>query len=135
MASSSAPDEVGGEDVFVHMETVRHAHLGELQPGQQLMARIAPSAQGPDRGRTARAARIAGLALAVGARSPRAVRRPRRRMLQPTMRTPQTGLAQVPLTIHSASGEHRFTVEVAATSEQQEHGPDVPPLARRPTAA
>jgi CspA family cold shock protein len=40
------PDEVGGEDVFVHMETVRQAHLGELQPGQQLMARIAPSAKG-----------------------------------------------------------------------------------------
>jgi uncharacterized membrane protein (UPF0127 family) len=28
----------------------------------------------------------------------------------------------VPLTIHSANGEHRFTVEVAATPEQQEHG-------------
>jgi cold shock protein len=40
------PDEAGGEDVFVHMETVRHAHLGELQPGQQLMARIAPSSKG-----------------------------------------------------------------------------------------
>src|SRR3954463_15020055 len=40
------PDEVGGEDVFVHMETVRHAHLGELQPGQQLSARIAPSSKG-----------------------------------------------------------------------------------------
>ena len=40
------PDEKGGEDVFVHMETVRHAHLGELQPGQQLLARIAPSSKG-----------------------------------------------------------------------------------------
>ena len=40
------PDEVGGEDVFVHMETVRIAHLPELQPGQQLEARIAPSAKG-----------------------------------------------------------------------------------------
>jgi CspA family cold shock protein len=40
------PDEVGGEDVFVHMETVRQAHLGELQPGQHLMARIAPSSKG-----------------------------------------------------------------------------------------
>jgi uncharacterized membrane protein (UPF0127 family) len=36
--------------------------------------------------------------------------------------TPQTGLAQVPLTIRSANGEHRFTVEVAATPEQQERG-------------
>jgi len=40
------PDESGGEDVFVHMETVRVSHLPELQPGQQLEARIAPSAKG-----------------------------------------------------------------------------------------
>ena len=40
------PDEAGGEDVFVHMETVRTAHLPELQPGQMLEARIAPSAKG-----------------------------------------------------------------------------------------
>jgi CspA family cold shock protein len=40
------PDGSGGEDVFVHMETVRMAHLSELQPGQRLEARIAPSAKG-----------------------------------------------------------------------------------------
>jgi CspA family cold shock protein len=40
------PDESGGEDVFVHMETVRQAHLGELEPGQQLLARIASSSKG-----------------------------------------------------------------------------------------
>jgi CspA family cold shock protein len=40
------PDELGGEDVFVHMETVRNAHLPELQPGQKLQARIAPSGKG-----------------------------------------------------------------------------------------
>jgi CspA family cold shock protein len=40
------PDESGGEDVFVHMETVRTAHLPELQPGQMLEARVAPSAKG-----------------------------------------------------------------------------------------
>ena len=40
------PEELGGEDVFVHMETVRNAHLGELQPGQHVDARIAPSAKG-----------------------------------------------------------------------------------------
>jgi uncharacterized membrane protein (UPF0127 family) len=28
----------------------------------------------------------------------------------------------VPLTIHSATGDHKFTVQVAATPEQQEHG-------------
>src|SRR4029078_1697210 len=40
------PDESGGEDVFVHMETVRGAHLAELQRGEMLEARIAPSAKG-----------------------------------------------------------------------------------------
>ena len=40
------PDELGGEDVFVHMETVRISHLPELQPGQHLEARIVPSGKG-----------------------------------------------------------------------------------------
>jgi CspA family cold shock protein len=40
------PDELGGEDVFIHMETVRNARLPELQPGQKLQARIAPSGKG-----------------------------------------------------------------------------------------
>src|SRR3954468_13575230 len=40
------PDESGGEDVFVHMETVRISNLPELQPGQHLEARIAPSTKG-----------------------------------------------------------------------------------------
>lgn len=40
------PDELGGEDVFVHMETVRTSHMQELQPGQKLEARIAPSNKG-----------------------------------------------------------------------------------------
>jgi cold shock protein len=40
------PEEAGGEDVFVHMETVRNAHLPELQPGDKLEARIAPSGKG-----------------------------------------------------------------------------------------
>lgn len=39
-------EEDGQEDVFVHMETVRQAGLGELQPGQKLEARIASSAKG-----------------------------------------------------------------------------------------
>lgn len=34
----------------------------------------------------------------------------------------QTGLLEVPLTIRSANGEHRFTVEVAATLSEQERG-------------
>jgi CspA family cold shock protein len=40
------PDSAGGEDVFVHMETVRQSRLGELEPGQQLMAKVAPSEKG-----------------------------------------------------------------------------------------
>jgi cold shock protein len=35
-----------GEDVFVHMETVREARLGDIQPGQPLLARIAESEKG-----------------------------------------------------------------------------------------
>lgn len=35
---------------------------------------------------------------------------------------PQSGLRQVPLTIHASSGVHHFTVQVAATEEQQEKG-------------
>ncbi len=38
--------DVEGEDVFVHMETVREARLGDLQPGQPLLARIADSDKG-----------------------------------------------------------------------------------------
>ncbi len=34
----------------------------------------------------------------------------------------QIGLMHVPLTIRSASGEHRFTVEIAASPEEQETG-------------
>ena len=39
-------DEFAGEDIFVHMETVRLANIGDLQPGQQLEARIAASRKG-----------------------------------------------------------------------------------------
>ncbi len=34
----------------------------------------------------------------------------------------QSGIERVPLTIRSASGEHRFTVEVARTPDQQRQG-------------
>jgi uncharacterized membrane protein (UPF0127 family) len=34
----------------------------------------------------------------------------------------QTGLEHMPLTINSANGKHRFTVEVARTAQQQETG-------------
>lgn len=34
------------QDVFVHMETVRNSEVGELQPGQRLLARIAEGRKG-----------------------------------------------------------------------------------------
>ena len=34
------------EDVFVHMETVRQSGIGDLQPGQQVEARVATSRKG-----------------------------------------------------------------------------------------
>ena len=36
----------GGEDIFVHMETVRNCGLREVQPGQLVEARIAESGKG-----------------------------------------------------------------------------------------
>ena len=38
-------DEVDG-DVFVHMETLRSAHIGEIMPGQHLLARITQGDRG-----------------------------------------------------------------------------------------
>ena len=39
------PDDSGG-DIFIHMETVRQAEIGELEPGRMVLARIAPSGKG-----------------------------------------------------------------------------------------
>ena len=41
---------------------------------------------------------------------------------EPVNSQAQSGLEQVPLTIRSASGLHRFTVEIARTAEQQQTG-------------
>ena len=38
--------EDGTQDVFVHMETVRQSQIVDLQPGQQLEARIASGRKG-----------------------------------------------------------------------------------------
>ena len=38
--------EASGEDIFVHMETVRQAQIADLQPGQRLEARIAEGRKG-----------------------------------------------------------------------------------------
>jgi CspA family cold shock protein len=35
-----------GEDIFVHMETVRQSQIVDLQPGQQLQARVAEGRKG-----------------------------------------------------------------------------------------
>lgn len=35
-----------GDDIFVHMETVREAQIGDLEPGQRLAARIADGRKG-----------------------------------------------------------------------------------------
>jgi CspA family cold shock protein len=34
------------EDIFIHMETVRQSEVAELEPGQKLSARVAPSGKG-----------------------------------------------------------------------------------------
>ena len=38
--------ELGQDDIFLHMETVREAHLGDLMPQQRMEARIAESGKG-----------------------------------------------------------------------------------------
>ena len=40
-------DDEDGEDIFVHMETVRRGGLGDLMPDQPLRARIAVGKKGP----------------------------------------------------------------------------------------
>jgi uncharacterized membrane protein (UPF0127 family) len=40
----------------------------------------------------------------------------------PDDKKPQSGLREVPLTIHSRNGVHQFTVEVAASPQEQERG-------------
>ena len=102
------------------------AHLAspELQPGQHLRGADRAERQGPDGRRAARARRL-GLAatalIALIACSPQAPARTRLPKA-PSIRGAQTGLHEVPLTIRSKNGVHRFTVEVAATPEQQERG-------------
>jgi cold shock protein len=39
-------DSSPGEDIFMHMETVRDGKIGEVEPGQRLLARIAKSGKG-----------------------------------------------------------------------------------------
>jgi CspA family cold shock protein len=41
-----AGETEAGEDIFVHMETVRQSQIVDLQPGQQLEARIAEGRKG-----------------------------------------------------------------------------------------
>jgi uncharacterized membrane protein (UPF0127 family) len=43
-------------------------------------------------------------------------------MTAPALERSAAGLEQVPLTIHSGSADHRFTVEVARTPAEQETG-------------
>ena len=40
-------EEDDGEDIFIHMETVRRGGLGDLQPDEPLRARIAEGRKGP----------------------------------------------------------------------------------------
>ena len=109
------------EDIFVHMETVRHAGIIDLQPGQRLEARIAEGRKGLTAVelRADLIGRAAGLGLMCRAGRLPALGVQRRSQLD---RSP-AGLEQVPLTIITADRqEHRFIVEVARTPEEQAHG-------------
>ena len=66
---------------------------------------------------------IAAFLLLLGACSPQpAPAEPQQTESQAPAGEPQTGLRHMQLTIASASGVHHFTVDVAATPEQQEKG-------------
>ena len=99
------PDEAGGEDVFVHMETVRNAASSGAPAGPEAGSADRAERQGPDRGRAARSATRWSIAAAVRRASSRAARRRPRRMPRPSegrsARRPD--LRKVPLTIHSAN--------------------------------
>ena len=115
------PEELGGEDVFVHMETVRTAHLPRARAGAEAGGADRAERKGPDGGRAARLRRSGGLALASAAFAACSPQAPGAECPRRARHAPRQDL-KVPLTIHSATGEHHFTVQVAATPEQQEHG-------------
>src|SRR5437763_806012 len=93
------------------------------RPATRANARGADRAerQGTDRGRASPLQRIPRLAFVAAAVlvacSPQA---PAQSLS--AVQAPQRGLKVVQLTIHSRSGVHRFTVDVAKTPEQQERG-------------
>jgi uncharacterized protein len=68
------------------------------------------------------AAALAACSPQAGPSEPRADRSQSSTETRPAAGQPQTGLEQVPLTIITQSAVHRFTVEVARTPVQQEHG-------------
>src|SRR5947209_4753066 len=76
--------------------------------------------QGADGDRASRRRRLGALAAAAVALIACSPQAPAQNA--PIDERAQTGLAEVPLTIRSGSAVHPFTVEVAATPEQQERG-------------
>src|SRR6478672_5367676 len=101
------------------------AHVAPARASAGADARSADRTErkGADRGRAARLRRaggVAGALIVLLACSPQApAQNPPVEAADPRA---QTGLREVPLTIRSKNGVHRFTVEVAATAAEQERG-------------
>ena len=125
MASSSGPTSRAARTCSCTWRRCVTRISASFSRASMLEARIAPSGEGPDRGRASRSrTTLHGLAAAAAAIARRVQLRqaPAQNIVAPTS-SAQTGLgSRVPLTIHSANGNHRFTVEVAGTPEQQERG-------------
>ena len=116
------PDEVGRRGrVRAHGNGAPGA-ARRASAGTALQARIAPSGKGLTAVEL-RDAATRRTSRRVPRCSSRAARRRRRRTpaMSDAKQAPD-GLREMPLTIRSGNGEHRFTVEVAATPEQQERG-------------
>jgi uncharacterized membrane protein (UPF0127 family)/cold shock CspA family protein len=122
---------VDGQDIFVHMETVRSSGIERDSARPDGRGAYCRGPQGPDGGGASPvfmrlavllAAALAACSPQAGPSEPLAESSRSAPETRPAAGQPQTGLEQVPLTISSQSGVHRFTVEVARTPEQQEHG-------------
>ena len=127
MVSCSGSDDSAAGTCSCTWRRCASRRSASSNPAQRLEARIAPSAQGSHGGRAARGLRIGQLIGAACAR--RLHPRSAGDVTPQRSRRPSEGCAKCRSRIRSGNRAHRFTVEVAATREQQYTRADASPLA------